>query len=69
LGFWLGHALLLAALFSLLSAAQLTGLFERAEFAAGDAAINLRGPRAPTAPIMIVAIDERSFAESGYAWP
>src|SRR5574341_1666308 len=69
LGFWLGHTLLLAALFSLLSAAQLTGLFERAEFAAGDAALNLRGPRAPTAPVLIVAVDDASLQESGYSWP
>jgi adenylate cyclase len=52
------------------SFATLLGLFEYLELKAIDTAFNIRGPLSPVAPIVIVAIDDESFRESGQsAWP
>ncbi|MBM4423818.1 MAG: adenylate/guanylate cyclase domain-containing protein [Chloroflexi bacterium] len=52
-----------------ISFAALIGLFEFLEVKAIDAAFALRGPLPPTAPIVIVAIDDESFAQTQLQWP
>lgn len=44
-------------------------LFEFVELKAIDAAFALRGPQPPTAPIVIVAVDDESFRETKLQWP
>lgn len=50
-------------------AAALFGLLEGVELGALNRLFELRGPRAPATPIVIVAIDEDSFDELDLAWP
>jgi adenylate cyclase len=45
------------------------GLLERFELAAFDRLFEFRGARPPTAPIVIVSIDESTFAEIPEQWP
>lgn len=47
----------------------LLGGFEFVELKARDAAFALRGARPPESPIVIVAIDDESFSETGMQWP
>ena len=49
--------------------ATLFGSFEFLELKAVDAAFNLRGPLPPTAPIVIVAVDDESIRETQLQWP
>ncbi len=49
--------------------AGLLGAFEFLELKANDAAFNLRGIVAPTPSIVIVAIDDESFTQTGLQWP
>jgi len=58
----IGAALCVAAL-------ALTGSFERWEHLWLDQLFELRGPRPPTAPIVIVSIDESTFQELNLPWP
>ncbi len=48
---------------------SLAGLLEVPELRALNVMFDLRGPRTPTAPILIVSIDEDSFDELDLAWP
>ena len=50
-------------------ALALSGQLENAELGALDRLFELRGPRAPAAPIVIVSIDEDSFDELDMPWP
>jgi adenylate cyclase len=50
-------------------ALALLGLLEKAELGALDRLFELRGPRTPAAPILIVTIDEDSFDELDMPWP
>ncbi len=54
---------------ALVAVATLLGLFEYVELKAIDAAFSLRGPLAPTAPIVIVAVDDESIRETNIQWP
>src|SRR3989454_5959204 len=56
-----------AALFVV--ALVLVGPLERWEYLWFDQLFELRGPRPPTAPIVIVTIDESSFQELSLQWP
>src|SRR5262245_54131621 len=47
----------------------LTGAMDRAELGILDRLFEWRGARTPTAPIVIVKIDEDSFDELDMAWP
>src|SRR5262245_66626857 len=47
----------------------LTGSFERWEHRWLDQLFELRGMRPPTAPIVIVTIDESTFSELNLQWP
>src|SRR5262245_30599569 len=47
----------------------LTGAMDRAELGVLDRLFEWRGVRTPTAPIVIVKIDEDSFDELDMAWP
>src|SRR3989442_14591253 len=47
----------------------LVGPLERWEYLWFDQLFELRGPRPPTAPIVIVTIDESSFQELSLQWP
>src|SRR5213083_2039074 len=47
----------------------LLGALENAELGTLDRLFELRGPRTPTAPIVIVNIDEDSFDEFNVPWP
>jgi adenylate cyclase len=58
----IGAALCVAAL-------ALTGSFERWEHLWLDQLFELRGARPPTAPIVIVSIDESTFQELNLPWP
>ena len=42
---------------------------ERLDLYLGDAALRLRGPQPPAAPIVIVTIDDESLNYTGYHWP
>ena len=53
----------------LVAVAMHVDALEMAELAALDRFFRLRGPRVPTAPIVIVTIDEDSFDELDLAWP
>src|SRR5580765_2200064 len=50
-------------------ALALTGSFERWEYIWLDKLFELRGVRPPTAPIVIVSIDESTFQELNLQWP
>jgi adenylate cyclase len=52
-----------------LTLATVLGLFEIVELKAIDLAFNLRGLQVPSAPIVIVAIDDESIRETGLEWP
>ncbi|MBI5293437.1 MAG: adenylate/guanylate cyclase domain-containing protein [Chloroflexi bacterium] len=54
---------------ALVAVATLLGLFEYLELKAIDAAFTLRGPLPPTAPIIIVAVDDESIRETNIQWP
>jgi len=54
---------------ALAAAANPFHFFEIAELKALDARFSLRGPRPPTAPIVVVTIDEDSFDGLNLAWP
>jgi adenylate cyclase len=54
---------------AIIAALMVSGLLERTELATLDTLFELRGPRPPAAPIVIVAIDEDSFDEMNMAWP
>src|SRR5882724_10120966 len=58
----LGAAALVVAIVGL-------GLLERFELAAFDRLFEFRGARPPTAPIVIVSMDESTFVEIGEQWP
>src|SRR3990170_3059526 len=45
------------------------GQLEQLEHWSLDQLFELRGPRAPVAPIVIVTVDESSFAELNMQWP
>ena len=45
------------------------GVFRTTELSAVNAAFNLRGPRSPSAPIVIIAVDQESFDQTGLQWP
>jgi len=47
----------------------LSGALEPSELGALDGLFELRGPRQPAAPILIVSIDEDSFDELNTTWP
>jgi adenylate cyclase len=49
--------------------ASLLGLLQRLELGALNGLFDLRGPRAPASPIIIVTIDEDSFDELNIQWP
>lgn len=49
--------------------AGLFGAFEFLELKANDAAFNLRGTVAPTPAVVIVAVDDESFTQTGLRWP
>src|SRR5574341_1272199 len=53
----------------LVLAAGLFGAFEFLELKANDAAFNLRGTVAPTPAVVIVAVDDESFTQTGLRWP
>lgn len=63
----MGGALGLAV--ALLASLDPLGTFETARLKLLDAHFLLRGPLAPRAPVVIVAIDEDSFDELDLAWP
>jgi adenylate cyclase len=46
-----------------------SGFLANNELKAINGQFALRGPRAPTAPIVIITIDEDSFAELNMPWP
>ncbi len=48
---------------------RLFGGFEFLELKATDTAFNLRGIIAPTAPVVVVAIDDESFSQTDLHWP
>ncbi len=52
-----------------ITALTLFGFFEFIELKAIDAAFTLRGPLPPTAPIVIVAIDDESLSQTQLQWP
>ncbi len=52
-----------------IATALVYGLLERPELWAFNFQFQLRGPRAPRTPIVIVTIDEDSFDELNLAWP
>ncbi len=52
-----------------IATALVFGLLERLELWAFNFQFQLRGPRAPRTPIVIVTIDEDSFDELNLAWP
>ena len=54
---------------ALADAFDLSGFLENNELKALDAQFTLRGRQAPQAPIVIVTIDEDSFAELDLTWP
>jgi adenylate cyclase len=58
-----------AAIGLVVVAVSLAGLLEVAELQALNTLFALRGPRRPAAPIVIVTIDEDSFADLDLAWP
>ena len=47
----------------------LLGLVEEREYWSLERFFELRGPRQPVAPVVIVAIDEPSFRELNRTWP
>ncbi len=47
----------------------MSGLLERAELMTLDGLFELRGAQAPTAPIVIISIDEDTFDELDMPWP
>lgn len=49
--------------------AQLFGVFESLDLSASDAAFRLRGVIAPSPNIVIVAIDDETFTQTGLHWP
>ena len=59
----------IVALAALIAAALFSGVLERFELQALNREFELRGPRPPRTPIVIVPIDEDSFVELGLAWP
>lgn len=64
------RALLWGGLLGLLvGCGNLLGLFEPYELDSLNLRFHLRGPRAPSSPIVIVGIDEDSFDELNLPWP
>jgi adenylate cyclase len=60
---------LIGILVVLMLAATLFGLVETLELGAVNVAFGLRGPQAPTSPIVIVAIDDNTFSINNFQWP
>jgi len=58
-----------AAIGGLVIGVSLAGLLEVPDLHALNSLFVLRGPRPPAAPIVIVTIDEDSFADLDLAWP
>ncbi|MBI3362426.1 MAG: adenylate/guanylate cyclase domain-containing protein [Chloroflexi bacterium] len=63
------QTLVAIALIAIVGLAQLFGVFEVLDLRATDFAFFLRGRRQPESPVVILAIDEESFRQSGYQWP
>jgi adenylate cyclase len=49
--------------------AGLTGLLDGPELSAVSLGFQLRGPQPPRGPIVIVAVDDNTFANTGLQWP
>ncbi|MCS6909891.1 MAG: CHASE2 domain-containing protein [Anaerolineales bacterium] len=60
---------LIALVVVLMLVASLTGLFDGLELSAINLAFQLRGPQPPRSPIVIVAVDDNTFANTGLQWP
>jgi adenylate cyclase len=60
---------LLGLLVVVILAGTVFGLLDPLELDAVNVAFRLRGPQAPTQPIVIVAIDDNTFENTGLQWP
>jgi len=60
---------LIALVVGLMLLAGVFGLLDVPELNAVNLAFRLRGPQPPRAPIVIVAIDDNTFANTGLQWP
>lgn len=60
---------LIALVIALMLLAGLTGLLDGPELSAVSLGFQLRGPQPPRSPIVIVAVDDNTFANTGLQWP